>query len=106
MQLELRGLAAESTRSRAALGKALLGAGKVRESLTVLRQAGRELEAQGLIFDAGLVALEQAEALLALNTPAEVPAVCRTALAHFTAAGVAAYAATALAYLREFESLI
>lgn len=105
MEFELLGMATESTRSRAALGKALLGAGRPRESLTVLRRAAGEFESQGLIFDAGLVALQEAEALLTLNRRAEVPAVCRTALAHFTAAGVAAYAATALAYLREATTL-
>lgn len=105
MQFALRRMATESTRSRAALGKALLGAGQPAGALIVLRQAGGELDDLGLIFDAGLVALQEAEALLALDQPEGVPAVCRAAIALFTRAGVTAYAATALAYLREATAM-
>jgi tetratricopeptide (TPR) repeat protein len=103
-ELEMLGMEAERTRSRAVLGRALLAAGDASAAIPILRQTSRELAELGLIFDSGVVATEAAEALIAVNAPEEVAAICREVIARFTAAGLAPQAITALAYLREAEA--
>ena len=54
-----------------------------------------------MITDAGLVALELAEALLIAGDASEVPSICRDIVARFTAGGMTSRAITALSFLRE-----
>jgi tetratricopeptide (TPR) repeat protein len=100
-QFEMLGMDTERTRSRWMLAHALVALGKTREAIPTLRQTWREFEKLELIGDAGLVALELAEALLAVDQADEVPAICRDIIAQFTRAGMASRAITALSFLRE-----
>ncbi|HEX8620183.1 MAG TPA: tetratricopeptide repeat protein [Thermoanaerobaculia bacterium] len=100
-QFELLGMETERTRSRWLLGHTLAACGKTREAIPVLRAAWREFEQFDMISDAGLVALELAEALLVNGTADEVPAICREVINQFTRAGMASRAITALSFLRE-----
>lgn len=100
-QFDMLQLETERTRSRAVLGRALFLADRPADAIPVLRQAWREFEQFDMIADAGLVALELAEALLVTNQTDEVPAVCRDIIAQFTRAGMASRAITALSFLRE-----
>jgi tetratricopeptide (TPR) repeat protein len=100
-QFDMLGMETERTRSRAVLGHALLVAERAPEAIPVLRQTWREFEHLDLTADAGLVALELAEALLATDQHDEVPAICRDIIAQFTRAGMASRAITALSFLRE-----
>ena len=101
VQFELRGMTTERTRSRGVLGRSLLLQRKLREAIPILRQTAREFTDLGLPWDAGLVSLELAEALLVSDQPAEVPEICRTAIADFTRLGGTQHATAALGYLRE-----
>lgn len=100
-QFDMFGMETERTRSRAVLGRALLLAGRPADAIPVLRQTWREFEQLEMIADAGLVALELAEALVTTNQASEVPAICRDVIAQFTRAGMASRAITALSFLRE-----
>lgn len=100
-QFEMLGMDTERTRSRWLLGHTLAASGKTREAIPILRAAWREFEQFDMISDAGLVALEVAEALLVVGTPEEVPAICRDVITQFTRAGMASRAITALSFLRE-----
>lgn len=100
-QFEMLGLDTERTRSRWLLGHTLTACGRVHEAIPVLRQAWNEFVEFDMISDAGLVALELAEALLLAGEPDEVPAICRDVIAQFTRAGMASRALTALSFLRE-----
>ena len=98
---EMLGMDVERTRSRWILGRALAACGKTPDAIPVLRAAAREFGEFGMVADAGLVALEMAEALLVIGEPDEVPAICRDVIAQFTRAGMASRAITALSFLRE-----
>lgn len=100
-QFEMLGMQTERTRSRWLLGHTLAACGRTREAIPVLREAWREFEQFDMISDAGLVALELAEALLVAGMPEEVPAICRDVIHQFTRAGMASRAITALSFLRE-----
>ena len=100
-QFEMLGMNAERTKSRWMLGNALMAAGKPEQAIPTLRQAWREFEELDIIGDAGMVALELAEALLACGQTEEVPAICRDVIAQFTRSGMASRAITALSFLRE-----
>lgn len=100
-QFEMFGMETERTRSRSVLGRALLLSGRAADAIPVLRQTWREFEQLDLIADAGLVALELAEALVTTNQASEVPAICRNLIAQFTRAGMSSRAITALSFLRE-----
>jgi tetratricopeptide (TPR) repeat protein len=102
---EMLGSATERTRSRRSLGQTLVKAGRYADALPVLRQSWREFEELDLIADAGLAALELAEALLLAGQPSEVPAICRDIVARFTRAGMTSRAITALSFLREAVAL-
>ena len=98
---EMLGMETERTRSRWVLGRTLVAAGKVPEAIPILRTTWREFEQFDMISDAGLAALELAEALLLTGTVDEVPAICRDVINQFTRAGMASRALTALSFLRE-----
>jgi tetratricopeptide (TPR) repeat protein len=100
-QYELLGMDTERTRSRWLLGRALVSSGRAAEAIPILRASWREFEQLDMIADAGLVALEIAEALLVIGEVDEVPAICRDVIAQFTRAGMASRAITALSFLRE-----
>lgn len=103
-EFEMLGMETERTRSRWMLARALVALGKTAEAIPALRQSWREFERLEMIGDAGLVALELAEALLISGDStagAEVPAICRDVIAQFTRAGMASRAITALSFLRE-----
>jgi tetratricopeptide (TPR) repeat protein len=100
-QFEMFGKDTERTRSRAVLGRTLLLAGRPADAIPVLRQTWREFEQLDMIADAGLVALELAEALVTTNQSNEVAAICRDVIAQFSRAGMASRAITALSFLRE-----
>lgn len=102
---ELVGNGAERTRSRRSLGQTLVKASRYADAIPVLRQSWREFEELDLIADAGLSALELAEALLLAGQPSEVPAICRDIVARFTRAGMTSRAITALSFLREAVAL-
>lgn len=95
----------ERTRSRSCLGQTLVRAGRIGDAVPVLRQAWREFEQMEMIADAGLVALELAEALLMIGEATEVPAICRDIVARFSRAGMTSRAITALSFLREAVAL-
>lgn len=99
------GSVTERTRSRRSLGQTLVKAKYYAEAIPVLRQSWREFEELDLIADAGLAALELAEALLLAGQPGEVPAICRDIVARFTRAGMTSRAITALSFLREAVAL-
>lgn len=102
---EMLGMETERTRSRWILTRALVVAGKSEDAIPALRQTWREFAQLDLIADAGLVALELAEVLLATGRPDEVPAICREVIAQFTQSGMASRAITALSFLREAVAL-
>ena len=102
---EMLGMETERTRARWMLSRALVSSGKTREAIPTLRKAWREFEELELIADAGLVALELADALLNIGQPEEVPAICRDLIAQFTRAGMTSRAITALSFLREAVAL-
>ncbi|MEA2465684.1 MAG: hypothetical protein QOJ98_3431, partial [Acidobacteriota bacterium] len=101
VMFEMLGMETERTRSRGVLGRTLVAAGKAREAVPILRETWREFEQFDMISDAGLAALELAEALLLTGTVDEVPAICRDVISQFTRAGMASRALTALSFLRE-----
>lgn len=98
---ELLGMETARTRSRWLLGRALMACGRTSDAIPVLRAAWREFQQFDMTADAGLVALELAEALLVVRQPDEVPAICREVITQFTRAGMASRALTALSFLRE-----
>lgn len=100
-QFEILGMETERTRSRWMLAHALVASGKTESAIPTLRQTWREFEQLDMIGDAGLVALELAEALLGSGQAEEVPAICRDVIAQFTRTGMASRAITALSFLRE-----
>jgi tetratricopeptide (TPR) repeat protein len=100
-EFEVLGLETERTRSRWVLGRTLAACGRTLEAIPMLRAAWREFEQFDMISDAGLVALELAEALLIVGTADEVPAICREVITQFNRAGMASRAITALSFLRE-----
>lgn len=104
-EYEMTGAHAERTRSRRNLGQTLVRAGRYADAIPVLRQAWREFEELQVVADAGLAALELAEALLLAGQPNEVPAICRNIVARFTRAGMTSRAITALSFLREAVAL-
>lgn len=104
-EYEAMGVPVERTRSRRNLGQTLVRAGRYVDALPVLRQSWREFEELDLIADAGLAALELAEALLLAGRSSEVPAICRDIVARFTRAGMTSRAITALSFLREAVAL-
>ncbi|HYR28476.1 MAG TPA: tetratricopeptide repeat protein [Thermoanaerobaculia bacterium] len=102
---QMTGAVTERTRSRRSLGQTLVKAGRYQDAIPVLRQSWREFEELDLIADAGLAALELAEALLLAGQSSEVPAICRNIVARFTRAGMTSRAITALSFLREAVAL-
>lgn len=104
-EYEMTGAVTERTRSRRSLGQTLVKAGRHIDAIPVLRQSWREFEEFDLVADAGLAALELAEALLLAGQPGEVPAICRNIVARFTRAGMTSRAITALSFLREAVAL-
>lgn len=98
---EMLGMDTERARARWMLSHSLLSAGRTREAIPLLRMTWREFEILDLIADAGLAALELAEALLTVGQPEEVPAICRDLIAQFTRAGMTSRSITALSFLRE-----
>jgi tetratricopeptide (TPR) repeat protein len=101
VMFEMLGMETERTRSRWVLGRTLVAAGKAPEAIPILRATWREFEQFDMVSDAGLAALELAEALLLTGTVEEVPAICREVINQFTRAGMASRALTALSFLRE-----
>jgi tetratricopeptide (TPR) repeat protein len=95
------GMETERTRSRWLLGHTLAASGRTNEAIPVLRQTWREFTALEMTADAGLTALDLAEALLVAGQPAQVPAICREVIAQFTEGGMVSPAITALSFLRE-----
>lgn len=102
---EMFGMETDRARARWMLGHALVASGSTREAIPTLRQTWREFEQLDLIADAGLVALELAEAMLTIGQSEEVPAICRDLIAQFTRAGMTSRAITALSFLREAVAL-
>ncbi|HEX6098740.1 MAG TPA: tetratricopeptide repeat protein [Thermoanaerobaculia bacterium] len=100
-EYEMLGMDSERARARWMLSHALVSAGRTYEAIPTLRKTWREFETLDLIADAGLVALELAEALLSVGQADEVPAICRDLIAQFTRAGMTSRAITALSFLRE-----
>jgi tetratricopeptide (TPR) repeat protein len=98
---EMLGMDVERTRSQWMIGRALAGCGRTTDAIPVFRAASEEFQAYGMVGDAGLVALELAEALLVVGEADEVPAICRDIITQFTHAGMASRAINALSFLRE-----
>ena len=104
-EYETLAIPVERTRSRRSLGQTLVHARRFEDAIPVLRRSWREFEELDLIADAGLAALELAEALLLAGQSTEVPAICRDIVARFTRAGMTSRAITALSFLREAVAL-
>lgn len=104
-EYELLGMDTERARARWMLCHALVSAGRTAEAIPTLRRTWREFEELDLIADAGLVALELADALLTIGQSEEVPAICRDLIAQFTRSGMTSRAITALSFLREAVAL-
>jgi len=100
-EFDLLGMNVNATQCRSSLGQTLLAAGRQRDAVPVLRQTWREFEKLDLVTDAGLTALQLAEAMLLTGDASEVAAICRDLIARFTAAGMTSRAITALSFLRE-----
>lgn len=101
-EYEMLGIDAHRTRARANLGETLVRAGRYADAVPVLRQTWQEFERLDMVADAGLAALELAEALLlAGEDSSEVASICRNIVARFTRAGMTSRAITALSFLRE-----
>jgi tetratricopeptide (TPR) repeat protein len=100
-EYEMLGMDSERARARWLLCQTLIAVGRTRDAISSLRHTWREFEELELTADAGLVALELAEALLTVGEPGEVPAICRDLIAQFTRAGMTSRAITALSFLRE-----
>ncbi|HYH09845.1 MAG TPA: tetratricopeptide repeat protein [Thermoanaerobaculia bacterium] len=98
---EFLGMDVARTRSRWLMGRALVACGRQQDAIPVLRAAWQEFQHFEMTGDAGLVALELAEALLLRGEADEVPAICREVITQFTRAGMASRALTALSFLRE-----
>ena len=94
-------LVSDELRVQWSLGLTLMAEQKQREALPILRRTWRGLTELQLADDAALVGLKVAEVLLMLDQPAEVPAICRTLLDHFTGSRSKSAAVSALSYLRE-----
>lgn len=104
-EYEMLEMYTERARARWMLCHALVSAGRTSEAIPTLRRTWREFEELDLIADAGLVALELAEALLTIGQSEEVPAICRDLIAQFTHSGMTSRAITALSFLREAVAL-
>jgi tetratricopeptide (TPR) repeat protein len=100
-EYEMLGIETERIRARWLIGRTLLGAKRVSDAITVLREAWREFDSLELEIDGALVALDLVEALLINRDLDDVPAICRTLLERFARSGMNAPATAALAYLRE-----
>ena len=77
--------------------------GEYANAVTLLESLAVEFADMGMIHDATLAAVDQAEALVLMGRSADVAPLCRTAISFFRAADLAytSAALTALAYLRE-----
>ncbi len=89
--------------ARWSVAQVLSDEGRTEAALALLTQVRGEFEDLGMAQDVALSSLDAAEALLALQRPAEVGELCRNAIEYFRKAGLAysESAMTALAYLRE-----
>jgi tetratricopeptide (TPR) repeat protein len=88
-------------KSRWGLGRLLVSSGKLEEGVVRLRETRAEFEAMMMRHDAGLVSLDLAEALLAMEEREEIPAICGALVEQFSSEGMNSNAMKALAYLRE-----
>lgn len=88
-------------RTRWGLARLLLSTGHVAQVLPQLDALQEHFARLGMIGDAGLVALDRAEALLLLGRAQEVPSLIRSLVDTFVASGVTPQAMRALAYLKE-----
>lgn len=95
------GMFADEAAARWGLGRLLLATGRFAEAAERLQNARADLERLGLSGDGALVALDLAEALLALDRHAEVPGICRSLVQRFTKGGSNERALRAVSYLRE-----
>lgn len=84
-----------------ALGRLLISNGNLNEGLSRLRIVHEEFEQLELVAEAGLVALDLVEGLLASSKADEAAVICRYLAERFTACGMSSNAITALSYLRE-----
>jgi tetratricopeptide (TPR) repeat protein len=92
---------AEKTRAEWSLASTLAATARIAEALPLFRNTWAAFFTLGLDTDAALAALELAEILLVTGQPAEVPAICRRLLDHFTRNNMTSRAVTALSFLRE-----
>ncbi len=97
---DLLGMEVERTRTAWSVGLLALRRDR-QDGLARLRRVVASFESQGNMADAGLVALDLAEHLLAWGDVAEVATLCEELIARFTAAGLARSAAAAFAFLRD-----
>jgi tetratricopeptide (TPR) repeat protein len=88
-------------KARWALGRLLVTSGKFEEGVVRLRQTRSEFHDLAMEMDAGLVSLDLAEALLALEQADEVPEILSNLVALFSREGSNVNAGKALAYLKE-----
>ncbi|MEA2489573.1 MAG: hypothetical protein QOH21_1365, partial [Acidobacteriota bacterium] len=93
----------EALRVRWNIAKMLLGAGRVKDAAQKLDVLLSDFARLGMSSESALVALDLAELFMVEGRAGDVATLCRTALKHFEAAGVASSvrAMTALSYLRE-----
>jgi tetratricopeptide (TPR) repeat protein len=91
----------EVVRTQWCRASTLSARGRTDEAILLLRQTWVAFSRMGMEIDAALVALELAETLLATGQAADVPALCRQLLDHFTRNNMYSRAVTALSFLRE-----
>lgn len=95
------GLTTASLQSHWTLGRMLITSQKYNEGLTRLRSVHEQYELMEMSGEAGLVALDIVEALLATSRAEEAAVICRYLVEQFTRCGMSSNVLTAVSYLRE-----
>jgi tetratricopeptide (TPR) repeat protein len=95
---------AEVVRADWALAKVLLSTGSFMKALPILRRVRGDFLKRQMTTEAGMAALDLAEALIALNQVNEAQLIAEQALNEFRAAKLNERAITALAYLHDLLS--
>lgn len=98
------GMETEAIRTRWALAKMLLHAGRSSEADSRLAEVAEEFSSRGMLLAWALATLDRVEALLVLGRSAEVPLLLEGTLARLATSGAQRGVIMALAYLREAAS--
>jgi tetratricopeptide (TPR) repeat protein len=94
----------EITRNDWVLARVLMTTGSFMKALPILRRVRGDFQKRQMTTEAGMAALDLAEALIALNQASEAQLIAEQALNEFRAAKLNERAITALAYLHDLLS--